>query len=205
MNTTLYDRRNQGGRLIKTSRGIMSIAPALGAAAVGVICAESVSAEDAWPSVPDGTMTDLGALEAYAISADGSVIVGRLYETGDGPWPSVFGVSWEDGSTTPTKLGTLEGLEHSYARAVSADGSVIVGKVYGTGDSRNSIAAAWVDGSTAPIGLGRLGGIGSTAYAVSADGSVIVGEARIDVDQTHAVSWVDGSTEATDLGTLGGT
>jgi probable HAF family extracellular repeat protein len=206
MNTTLYGRRTQGGRLIKTSRGIMSIAPALGAAAFGVICAGSVSAQDAWPAVPNETMTELGAFEAYALSADGSVIVGRLYEAGDGPWRRVFVVSWEDGSTTPTKLGTLEGLESSHARAVSADGSVIVGKVYETGgDSRNSIAAAWVDGSTAPIGLGRLGGIGSTAHAVSADGSVIVGEARIDVDQTHAVSWVNGSTEATDLGTLGGT
>jgi probable HAF family extracellular repeat protein len=206
MNTTLYGRRTQGGRLIKTSRGIMSIAPALGAAAFGVICAGSVSAQDAWPAVPNETMTELGAFEAYALSADGSVIVGRLYEAGDGPWRRVFVVSWEDGSTTPTKLGTLEGLETSHASAVSADGSVIVGKVYETGgDSRNSIAAAWVDGSTAPIGLGRLGGIGSTAHAVSADGSVIVGEARIDVDQTHAVSWVNGSTEATDLGTLGGT
>ena len=206
MSTQPYDRRTQGGRLIKTSRGIMSIAPALGAAAFGVICAGSVSAQDAWPAVPNETMTELGALEAYALSADGSVIVGRLYEAGDGPWRRGFVVSWEDGSTTPTKLGALEGLETSHAYAVSADGSVIVGKVYETGgDSRNSIAAAWVDGSTAPIGLGRLGGIGSTAHAVSADGSVIVGEARIDVDQTHAVSWVNGSTEATDLGTLGGT
>ncbi|MDC1231223.1 hypothetical protein N8Z54_03660, partial [Octadecabacter sp.] len=62
MNTKLYARRTQGGRLIKTSRGIMSIAPALGAAAVGVMCAGSVSAEDAWPTVPDGTMTELGTL-----------------------------------------------------------------------------------------------------------------------------------------------
>jgi probable HAF family extracellular repeat protein len=81
MNTQPYDRRTQGGRLIKTSRGIMSIAPALGAAAVGVICAGSVSAEDAWPTVPDWTMTDLGTLggtysNALAVSADGSVIVG---------------------------------------------------------------------------------------------------------------------------------
>jgi uncharacterized membrane protein len=82
MNKKANGRCNQGGRLIKTSRGIMSIAPALGAAAFGVICAGSVSAEDAWSTVPAETITDLGALggtysDANAVSANGSVIVGE--------------------------------------------------------------------------------------------------------------------------------
>ena len=174
MNNKTYGRCTQGGRLIKTSRGIMSIAPALGAAAVGVICAGAVSAEDAWPTVPDGTMTELGSLGGdggpsgwtEGVSADGGVIVG----TSDGR-----AVSWVDGSTTATDLGTLGGT-NSLARAVSADGSVIVGRAQNA--DGNNHAASWVDGSTTATDLGTLGGTYAYAYAVSADGSVIVGESE---------------------------
>ena len=128
MNNKTYGRRTQGGRLIKTSRGIVSIAPALGAAAVGVMCAGSVSAQDAWPTVSDETITDLGTLggdrsSAYAVSADGSVIVGAARNAGG----DTHAASWVDGSTTATDLGTLGGT-FSIANAVSADGSVIVGE-----------------------------------------------------------------------------
>ena len=80
MNNKTCGRCTQGGRLIKTSRGIMSIAPALGAVAVGVMCAGSVSAQDAWSNVPDETMTELGSLDGdgwtEGVSADGGVIIG---------------------------------------------------------------------------------------------------------------------------------
>ena len=133
MNNKTYGRRTQGGRLIKTSRGIVSIAPALGAAAVGVMCAGSVSAQDAWPTVSDETITDLGTLGgdssyARAVSAYGSVIVGEARNAGG----DTHAASWVDGSTTATDLGTLGGT-YSTARTVSADGSVIVGSAENAG------------------------------------------------------------------------
>ena len=207
MNTLPYDRRNQGGRLIKTSRGIMSIAPALGAAAFGVICAGSVSAQDAWPSVPDATMTDLGTLggtfsSAVAVSADGSVIVGRAQQADDAGG-NTHAASWVDG--TVTDLGTLGG-DTSGAQAVSADGGVIVGRAYNADDEQH--AASWVGGEI--VDLGTLeGGNRSEATIVSADGNIIVGRARNASRKWHAVLWErapEGQVQraATDLGTLGG-
>ena len=202
MNCQLCEGGKKGGRLIKTSRGIMSIAPALGAAAVGVICAGSVSAQDAWPTVPGETMTDLETLggtnsNVVAVSADGSVIVGGATNADGDP----HAASWVGGSTVATDLGTLGGT-FSSAYAVSADGSVIVGNA---NTANGTQAASWMDGSTTATDLGTLGGTFSLASAVSADGSVIVGNARNAANETHAVSWVGGSTVATDLGTLGGT
>jgi probable HAF family extracellular repeat protein len=132
------------------------------------------------------------------VSANGSVIVGHAIVAAN----QGRAVSWVDGSTTATDLGTLGG-SNSFTRAVSADGGVIVGKAYNAaGDGR---AVSWVGGSTTATDLGTLGGTYSYAYAISADGGVIVGQADNAANQGRAVSWVGGSTTATDLGTLGGT
>ena len=207
MNTKPYGRHIQGGRLIKTSSGIMSIAPALGAAAVSVICAGSVSAQDSWPTVTDDTMTELvtsggGYRGAWAVSADGSVIIGQ--------WSDALGnhaASWVDGSTTATDLEDLGG-DSNDAVAVSADGRVIVGYARVNDEFGNylwSRAVSWVGGSTGPTDLGGPVPGSSGARAVSADGRVIVGYAPTTDNESHAASWVDGSTVPTDLGTLGGT
>ena len=200
MNNKTYGRRTQGGRLIKTSRGIVSIAPALGAAAVGVMCAGSVSAQDAWPAVSDETMTELGLLGGYGwtegVSADGSVIIGLQNANNN-----FRALSWINGSTEAIDLGLLPGGNSSFANAVSADGSVIVGRAR---VGNNDHAVSWVDGSTTAIDLGTLGGISSRTAGVSADGSVIVGTAKNVANKDHAASWVNGSTTAIDLGTLGG-
>jgi probable HAF family extracellular repeat protein len=77
---------------------------------------------------------------------------------------------WKGG--VMTDLGTLGG-NHSYAQAVSADGSVVVG--YATDNNFLNRAFRWTstDGMT---DLGTLGGIFSSyGVAVSADGSVVVG------------------------------
>jgi probable HAF family extracellular repeat protein len=204
LNNSFFGRYNQGGRLIKTCRGITSIAPAIGAAAVGVTCAGFVSAQDAWPTVPDETMTSLeGSIGSrsvpYYVSNDGTVIVGTADNDGGGPLRAAL---WVDGSTTATDLGTLGGAD-SIAYSVSDDGGVIVG--YASNADNVPRAVSWVDGSTTAKDLGTLGGTYSQASRVSADGSVIVGEATNADNVTHAASWVDGSTTATDLGTLGGT
>ena len=75
-----------------------------------------------------------------------------------------------------TGLGFLPGalFERSYARGVSADGSVVVG--YGYNANSNLEAFRWVDGTM--TGLGFLPGAllgDSVASGASADGSVVVG------------------------------
>ena len=69
-----------------------------------------------------------------------------------------------------TNLGTLGGT-YSYAQAVSADGSVVVG--YSQNASSQNNAFRWSAGVM--TNLGTLGGTYSLAQAVSADGSVVVG------------------------------
>jgi len=74
-------------------------------------------------------------------------------------------------------LGTLGGSS-SFANGISADGSVIVGYSYKTGDGTGNYHAFKYIGSTM-TDLGTLGGTSSSAFGVSADGSVIVGDSSI--------------------------
>lgn len=174
---------------------------AFGVSADGNVIVGSVGSTAASWVGGSTTATDLrtisrGESNATAVSADGSVIIGYGYVSGERT-----ATSWVDGSTMGIFLGDL-GEGNSYARALSADGNVIVGTA-ATAEGTTH-AAAWVDGSATATDLGTLGGADSAATAVSADGTVIVGEASSDEEGTHAAAWVDGSTTATDLGTLGG-
>jgi len=123
------------------------------------------------------TFVDLGSLgggalfsEAFACSADASVVVGRAFINNSDDrafrWTPASGMQ---------DLGTLGGTQ-SHAYAVSRDGQVIVGSARnGAGRWR---AFRW----TAAGGmqdLGTLGGLRSHAFGVSADGSVIVGSAQL--------------------------
>ena len=161
------------------------------AGVIGAISTSSLHAQ---------TMTDLGSFggtssSASAVSADGSVIVGYSYLTGDSA-----AHAFKYSGSAMTDLGTLGGTGSS-AYAVSADGLVIVGNSDITGDS--AAHAFKYTGSTM-TDLGTLGGSNSYAYAVSANGSVIVGQSDITGDSAaHAFKYT-GST-MTDLGTLGGT
>ncbi|MDH6524785.1 autotransporter domain-containing protein, partial [Polynucleobacter sphagniphilus] len=78
-------------------------------------------------------------------------------------------------------LGTLGGT-YSSANGVSADGSVIVGYSYITGDSAQH-AFKYSGGTMSD--LGTLGGTYSSANAVSADGKVIVGYSDITGDSAY--------------------
>ncbi len=125
-----------------------------------------------------GGPTNSGS-SANALSADGSVVVG--YGTSAGrPIPSGGSTALTREAfrwTAATGLVSLGVLPGSYlgtdARAVSADGSVIVGE--GTNAAGFPEAFRW----TAATGLQSLGFLPScnqsTATGVSADGSVIVG------------------------------
>src|SRR5262249_33242554 len=127
-----------------------------------------------------------GSSAANAVSADGSVIVGR---TGSGADDVAF--RWTTGGGMQS-LGVLSD-GRSEARAVSADGSVVVGvsgKEAGSCSNLTSPhcgptppppgteqAFRWT-GATGMVGLGTLPispAVGTEALDVSADGSAVVG------------------------------
>ncbi len=121
-----------------------------------------------------GIVSLKGGQAAYGISADGSIVVGQA---SDQP-------AYWDATGNLTLLGGFPGQpipvgNTSSARAVSADGSVIVGwSGVSLGSGFDSQAFRW----TKQDGMISLGSIGnnwfSRAFDVSADGSVIVGDTR---------------------------
>jgi probable HAF family extracellular repeat protein len=125
------------------------------------------------------SITWLGTLgggwsEAYGVSADGSVVVGRASNAA-GDWHAF---RWT-ASGGMQDLGTLGG--NSWARGVSADGTVVVGYAYAAGQAR---AFRW----TASRGMEDLnityaslltdGSLLWEAFAISTDGRYIVGWGR---------------------------
>lgn len=124
-------------------------------------------------------------LDAYAVSSDGSMIVGLF-----GWFNHTTGQSGNFGSSQPASGATAFG--------VSADGQTAVGVAGGT-------AFHW----TAANGLQDINpvpGQASDADAISADGTVIVGEFQVPLANNfvyHAFRWT-ASTGMVDLGTLGG-
>lgn len=140
----------------------------------------------------NGVMQDLGALEggyssATHVSADGKIVVGRSADTSN--HYRVF--RWENGVIQD--LGTPK---NSYATAMNADGSVVVGSFTDTTDH----AFRWQNGTVQD--LGTLGGTLNHAYAVSTDGKVVVGVSQTASSESHAYRWTASGMQ--DLGTLGG-
>lgn len=159
-------------------------------------------------------ITDLGSLRsdnsggsvAFAISADGSVIVGySIADNGDFQTTVWSGNNW----ATKTNLGSLKadnsGLSLAYG--VSGDGSVVVGYArYGMGGDHRHAAVWFGEGRSSKIDLStRIPGAfrDSEAMAVSRDGSKIAGYMRRSSQSYHATVWSgDNWTTVTDLGTL---
>jgi probable HAF family extracellular repeat protein len=132
--------------------------------------------------------------EAFDVSDDGSVIVGRAFTNNTNQ-----AFRWTQSGTII--IGDLPGggvVPFSSANAVSADGSVVVGRgVSVSGDE----AFRWTQ-TTGIVGLGDLpGGIfNSSATAVSANGSIVVGRGGvISVNNSEAFRW----TQATGMVGLG--
>ncbi len=131
------------------------------------------------------------ASEAYGVSADGSVVVGRAKNA------SAHGRAFR--WTAAKGMYALGGSE-SEASGMSADGSVVVG--WAENARGNQCAFRWtVLGGMQD--LGTLGGSGSAAYGVSADGSVVVGWAKNASGRLRAFRWTKVG-RIHDLGTLGG-
>ena len=117
--------------------------------------------------------------EAYAVSADGTTVVGM----DGGLSPRAY--RWTVGSTTPQLLGPED--TYSEARGVSANGGVIVGEVDGR-------AFRWVEGSALDDLeiLSIPDADSSNASAVSADGTTTVGSFQTQDGIEHAFAWTLG-------------
>jgi len=123
------------------------------------------------PDVRAHSFVGLGTLEgdtasgAFGVSADGSVVAGISGAglTGGQPfrWTQPGGIQ---------ELGLMSGALFATCRAISADGSTIVGGMVGS----PSQAYRWTEPGGFE-GLGTLAGGDSQAFGVSADGSVVVG------------------------------
>jgi len=139
-----------------------------------------------------GVMTNLGGLpglpgqpplasQAFAVSADGNVVVGGGQAATGGN--EAFRWTQAGGMVGLGDLFTLYG-PNSTARAVSSDGSVVAGQGYSTTGIE---AFRWTQAS-GMAGLGRLpGATVSSAYGISADGLVVVGTSPVGTD--HAFRW----------------
>jgi len=146
-------------------------------------------AEEAFRWTEGSGMTGLGHLPgstlqssyAWAVSADGSVVVGQSYVSAGYQafrWTAAAGM---------TGLPLLPGKDSTGAAGVSADGSVVVGFAYDHASiifpapSSHLLAQAfrWTE-SGGTVGLGFLpNDSASSAAAVSADGRVVVGRSWI--------------------------
>ncbi len=112
---------------------------------------------------------------AYAVSTDGSTIVGMSEGEGGGP----RAVMWNN-----NQMQVL-GDSRSIAFDVTSDGSIAVG-VYGY-----DYASYWTDGAMTTL---PIIGTNNNALGVSADGSIIVG----DNSGSHPVVWRNGTPSILD-------
>lgn len=179
----------RGGRLVKTARGVVSLAAVVGSNLVaGGAFAQELDCTNPPIGGPVGSeLCNIGDIIPLGIDAEGSVIGGYIVTDA-----GRYAVRWTE-STGIEQLGVLEGDTNSLALGISSDGSVIVG-VSGTalfeaeGQDR---AFRWTQ-----IGgmqsLGTLDGANwSIAFDTNSNGTVIVGVSGDSLSGT-AFRWIEG-------------
>ncbi|SMQ70607.1 probable extracellular repeat, HAF family [Devosia lucknowensis] len=145
----------------------------------------------------DGLSGGYNRSSARAISGDGRYAVGWS----DGAGIIEIATRWDlsgipgGGAATAESLGSITGMTgNSYARAVSGDGSVVVGSSVDA-DGRYR-AFRWREGATDGVAdnlqmrdLGDLGGQNANANAVSRDGRWVVGDSEDAQGDAQAFRW----------------
>jgi len=128
---------------------------------------------------------------AYGVSGDGSIVVGVAERASGSSARSAFRWTAADGMKD---LGYLPTGDDSFARAISSDGTTIVGEANAfNGGAFQSRAFRWTQGGGMQS-LGTLtGGTASQAYAVNANGSVVVGTANLSDNSTRGFRWAEAS------------
>lgn len=135
---------------------------------------------------------------ASAISADGSVIAGYVFNT-DLEKGAIF--KYVDGQMINLGFATFNNVAYgSDVRAISYDGKVITGAYDIENFDRGSFKHDDINGF---VDLGNLGENSTTAIDISATGKIIVGHSRNTANHTRAFKHTD-AAGIIDLGTLGG-
>jgi probable HAF family extracellular repeat protein len=120
-------------------------------------------------------LTDTSLNSAYAASAYGSVVVGR----------------WDSGGGQAFRMegGVMTGLGGSYANAVSANGSVVIGESNGKA-FRWTNATGMTDLGISILGDAAGGDNEALSLDLSADGSVVVGTEWLGGDLTNTKAFI---------------
>jgi probable HAF family extracellular repeat protein len=165
-------------------------------AAIQLLLAAPVMAQDGLVEI--GLLSGGTQSNAYAITPDGSVVVGYSYGTDQ------RAVRWTQAGGM-VSLGTLNGGTFSTAQAVNADGSVVVGTTADGAAGNLDRAFRWTQGG-GMLSLGTLnGGTYSNGNGLSADGRVVVGRTGDGAagNMGRAFRWTQ-SGGMVSLGTLNG-
>jgi|CXWL01.1.fsa_nt_gi probable HAF family extracellular repeat protein len=135
--------------------------------------------------------------EAYAVSADGRVVVGVSASASSGATVEAF--RWREGEGMAGLGDLVGGTFDSFAQGVSPDGAFALGR--GT-RSEGPEAVTWnLSGVLTPLGDTPGGAFSSRARASSSDNTIIVGDSD-GPSGTEAVRWVNGAISG--LGDLPG-
>jgi hypothetical protein len=126
------------------------------------------------------------AANAWAISADGTTVVGSAEDAGG----ALHAVYWtEAGGIVDMPVPGSAGAQHAEALSVSADGAVIVGYyMLSGGESRAfrwTLAGGMVALDPRAAGIGRDG----RAFGCNGDGSVIVGNTVVPLNSYQLFIW----------------
>jgi probable HAF family extracellular repeat protein len=169
----------------------------------GIIGVESYPGERNAVKYENGVITNIGNLggdfdgafsEAFAVSGDGSIIVGHSFNADD----EQHAFKYEN--NVMTDLGTLGGGNYSSAYGISGSGDLVVGSY----NNSDGYYRAFKYQNNLMEDVGTLGGSGATATNVSYDGSVIIGGSSLVGDsESHAFKYTE-EEGLVDLGTLGG-
>jgi probable HAF family extracellular repeat protein len=165
------------GNLIVGTAGDYLPGPSLANGFIFNVTTTALTVVDASAHIPAFATAGLTLTQLNAISGNGLVTVGYAYNDTVSSTPSDALAFSRTSTGTYTALGKLGGaFSWSIARAISNDGSVIVGQSLNSANK----SEAFVYQSGAMSALGFLGtGDESDATGVSADGTVIVGYSRI--------------------------